>query len=51
MSQKQQAMVVMAVAIVGQAYLGKVARQQAAMLGLPVLAASLIGLAVSARLK
>ncbi|MEV6791264.1 hypothetical protein AB0M87_04515 [Streptomyces sp. NPDC051320] len=47
MSKKQQAAVVMVMALVGQAYLSKVAKQQGAALGLSVVAISLVGYAVS----
>ncbi|MER6977217.1 hypothetical protein [Streptomyces carpinensis] len=47
MSKKQQAAVVMVAALAGQAYLGKVAKQQGAALGLSVVAVSLIGLALT----
>lgn len=46
MSKNQKAAVLMVAAIAGQAYFGKVAKQQGAALGLPVLAISLIGLAI-----
>lgn len=46
MSKKQEAAVVMALALVGSVYLGKVAKQQGAILGLSALAVSVIGLAV-----
>ncbi|MFJ4735274.1 hypothetical protein ACIP6V_23875 [Streptomyces sp. NPDC088770] len=47
MSKKQQAAVVMVAALAGQAYLGKVAKQQGTALGLSVVAISLIGLALT----
>ncbi|MEV7684486.1 hypothetical protein [Streptomyces bungoensis] len=46
MSKKQQAAVAMVAALAAQAYLGKVAKQQGAALGLPVMAVSLIGYAI-----
>lgn len=50
MSKKQQAAVLMVAAIAGQAYLGKVAKQQGAALGLSAVAISLIGLAIGTAL-
>ncbi|MFF8406917.1 hypothetical protein ACF06P_35480 [Streptomyces sp. NPDC015684] len=50
MSQKQKAALVMVAAMAGQVYLGKVAKQQGAALGLSVVAVSLIGYAVGAAL-
>ncbi len=50
MSKKHQAAVVMVAAMAAQAYLGKVAKQQGAALGLPVLAVGLIGYAITAAL-
>ncbi|MEU5525168.1 hypothetical protein ABZ759_32220 [Streptomyces sp. NPDC047860] len=47
MAKKQQVAVVMVAALAGQAYLGKVAKQQGAALGLSVVAVSLIGLALT----
>ncbi|MFF7452128.1 MULTISPECIES: hypothetical protein [unclassified Streptomyces] len=47
MSKNQKAAVVMIAAVAGQVWLGKVAKQQAASLGLPVLALSLVGLAAT----
>ncbi|MFF0795155.1 hypothetical protein [Streptomyces spiralis] len=47
MTKKQQAAVVMVAALAGQAYLGKVAKQQGAALGLSVLTIGLIGFAVT----
>ncbi|MEU8932375.1 hypothetical protein AB0D30_21095 [Streptomyces sp. NPDC048409] len=43
MSKKQETWVVMALALVGSAYLGKVAKQQGAALGLSALAVSVVG--------
>ncbi|WDO05543.1 hypothetical protein ME763_07685 [Streptomyces murinus] len=50
MSRKQKAVVIMVAALAAQAYLGKVAKQQGAALGLPVLAGSAIGYVTSAAL-
>ena len=50
MSKKQKAIVVMVAAMAGQAYLGKVAKQQGAALGLSIVAVSLIGYAIGAAL-
>ncbi|MEU3340674.1 hypothetical protein [Streptomyces sp. NPDC006668] len=47
MSKKEKAAVTMVVALVGSAYLSKVAKQQVAALGLSVVAVSLIGLAMA----
>ncbi|MFI8535383.1 hypothetical protein ACIGMX_34700 [Streptomyces aquilus] len=47
MSKNQKAAVVMVAAVAGQVYLGKVAKQQAASLGLPVLALTLLGMAAT----
>ncbi|MGW4227660.1 hypothetical protein ACWEG1_29870 [Streptomyces bauhiniae] len=48
MSKKQQAVVAMVAALAAQTYLGKVAKQQGATLGLSVVAVSLIGYAITA---
>ncbi|MBT2389843.1 hypothetical protein J7E87_10460 [Streptomyces sp. ISL-1] len=50
MSKNQKAAVVLLAAVAGQAYLGKVAKQQAAVLGLSAVAVMLLGLAVGAAL-
>lgn len=50
MSKKQQAVVVMVAAMAGQAFLGKVAKQQAAALGLSAVAVGLVGLAIGTAL-
>jgi hypothetical protein len=50
MSKKQQAAIAMVAALAAQAYLGKVAKQQGAALGLSVVAVGLIGYAISAAL-
>ncbi|GAB2714546.1 hypothetical protein [Streptomyces bullii] len=50
MSKNQKAAVLMIAAIAGQAYLSKVAKQQAATLGLSVVAVGLIGLAIGTAL-
>ncbi|MFI5973527.1 hypothetical protein [Streptomyces sp. NPDC051452] len=50
MSKKQKTVVAMLAALAAQAYLGKVAKQQGAALGLPVVAVGLIGYAISAAL-
>ncbi|MFJ8153949.1 hypothetical protein [Streptomyces sp. NPDC094468] len=42
MSKKQQTAIIMIAAAAGHLYLGKVAKQQAAALGLPVLAVSVV---------
>ena len=46
MSKKQQAAVLMVAAVAGQVILGHYAKQQAAAIGVPVLAVSLIGAAI-----
>ncbi|MDX2652132.1 hypothetical protein PV360_37145 [Streptomyces scabiei] len=51
MSKKQQAAVLMVAAVAGQVVLSRFAKQQAATLGLPVLAVSLVGLAIGAVLQ
>lgn len=48
MSKNQKAIVVLAAAVAGQAYLGKLAKQQAAALGLSAVAVMLLGLTASA---
>ncbi|MCW7942826.1 hypothetical protein AAW14_12420 [Streptomyces hygroscopicus] len=48
MSKNQKAAVLMVAALAGQVYLGKVAKQQGAALGLSVTAVSLIGYAIGA---
>jgi hypothetical protein len=50
MSKQQKALVLMVAAMAGQAYLGKVAKQQAATLGLSVVAVGLFGLVAGAAL-
>ena len=50
MSKKQKAAVAMIAALAAQAYLSKVAKQQGAALGLPVLAVGAIGYVISAAL-
>lgn len=50
MSKKQQAAVLMVAAMVGQAYFGKLAKQQAAALGLSAVAVGLVGLAIGTAL-
>lgn len=47
MSKKEKAAVAMVVALVGSAYLGKIAKQQGAALGLSALAVSVFGYAVA----
>lgn len=46
MSKREQAAVAMIVTLAGSAYLGKVAKQYGAALGLSAVAVSLIGLAI-----
>lgn len=46
LSKKQQAAVVMGAAIVGQIWLGRVAKQQAATLGIPAIVIGLAGIAI-----
>ena len=48
MSNKQKAVVTLVIAVAGQAFLSKVAKQQAAQVGLPAVAVMLLGLAVGA---
>lgn len=48
MSKNQKAAVLMVAALAGQVYLGKVAKQQGAALGLSVTAVGLIGYAIGA---
>lgn len=48
MSKNQKAVAALVVALAGQAYLAKVAKQQAAVLGLSVAAVAVLGLAASA---
>ncbi|MCX3059560.1 hypothetical protein [Streptomyces beihaiensis] len=50
MTRKQQAAVAMVAALAAQAYLGKVAKQQGAALGLSVVTVGLIGYAISTAL-
>ncbi|MFJ9114467.1 hypothetical protein ACIRJO_02845 [Streptomyces sp. NPDC102394] len=50
MTKKEKAALTMVVALVGSAYLGKVAKQQGAALGLSVAAVSLISYAIAAAL-
>ncbi|MET7936054.1 hypothetical protein [Streptomyces sp. NPDC005322] len=50
MSKKQQAFVWMGAAIVGQVLLGKVAKQQAAALGIPAIVVGLAGIAIGTAL-
>lgn len=47
MSKKEKAVVTMVVALVGSAYLGKLAKQQGAALGLSAAVVSVIGYAVT----
>jgi hypothetical protein len=47
MSKKEKAGLIMVVALVGSAYLGKVAKQQGAAIGLSAAVVSLIGYAVT----
>lgn len=47
MSKKEKAAVAMVVALVGSAYLGKIAKQQGAALGLSALAVSVLGYAAA----
>ena len=47
MSKKEKAGLIMAVALIGSAYLGKVAKQQGAALGLSAAVVSMIGYAVA----
>lgn len=44
MSKNQKAALIMVAAVAGQVYLGKVAKQQAAVLGVSALALSMLGL-------
>lgn len=46
MSKNQKAAVTLVVALAGQAWLGKVAKQQGATLGLSIALVSLLGLAI-----
>ena len=46
MSKKEKAALLMVAAVAGQVILGKYAKQQAATIGLPVMAVSLIGAAI-----
>ncbi|MEU8906984.1 hypothetical protein [Streptomyces mirabilis] len=48
MSKDQKAAVLMVAAMAGQVYLGRYAKQQAAALGLSVVAVSLVSLAIGA---
>ncbi|MFF0139684.1 hypothetical protein ACFYRN_24925 [Streptomyces sp. NPDC005227] len=48
MSKNQKAAVLMVAAMVGQVYLGRYAKQQAAALGLSVMAVSVVGLVIGA---
>ncbi|MFF0018736.1 hypothetical protein [Streptomyces sp. NPDC005374] len=47
MSKKEKAAVAMMVALIGSAYLGKIAKQQGAALGLSAVAVGAIGYAVA----
>ncbi|MET9436926.1 hypothetical protein [Streptomyces sp. NPDC006551] len=47
MSRNQKALGLLAVAVVGQVVAGRVMRQQAAVLGIPMIALSVLGLVAS----
>ena len=51
MSKNQKAAVLMVAAMVGQAYLGRMAKQNAAALGLPAVVVGLVGVAIGAALS